>query len=78
MKNIKFLILSFVIMAGSLCAHAQGYVKVNESDMSNYKFALTILKPVRYDEPKSLSKFTKMDGTVVEKAPQSFVYVNEI
>ena len=50
----------------------------DESDMSNYKFALTILKPVRYDEPKSLSKFTKMDGTVVEKAPQSFVYVNEI
>ena len=29
MKNIKFLILSFVIMAGSLCAHAQGYVKVS-------------------------------------------------
>ena len=28
MKNIKFLILSVIIMTASLCAHAQGYVKV--------------------------------------------------
>lgn len=45
---------------------------------SNYKFALEILRPVRYDAPRNLTDFTKMDGNVVEKAPQSFVYVNEI
>lgn len=50
----------------------------NEYGESNYKYALEILNPVRYDVPKNLSDFTKMNGEVVEKAPQSFVYVNEI
>lgn len=45
---------------------------------SNYKFVLTIMNPIRYETHKNLSEFTKMDGSVVEKAPQSFVYVNEI
>jgi predicted transcriptional regulator len=50
----------------------------NEFGESNYKFALTILNPTRYDAPKELTEFTKLDGSVVEKAPQSFVYVNTI
>jgi predicted transcriptional regulator len=50
----------------------------DENDMSNYKFAIAILNPIRYSDPKSLSDFTKIDGSVVDKAPQSFMYVNEI
>ena len=50
----------------------------DETGHSNYKYALRILNPIRYDEPKDLSEFAKMDGSVVEKAPQSFVYVNEL
>ena len=50
----------------------------NEYGESNYKFALEILNPTRYDVAKELGDFKKMDGSVVEKAPQSFVYVNEI
>jgi predicted transcriptional regulator len=50
----------------------------NEYGESNYKFALTILSPKRYDAPKDLTEFEKLDGNIVEKAPQSFVYVNEI
>ena len=50
----------------------------NEFGESNYKFAIEILNPTRYSVPKSLSDFTKNGGGIVERAPQSFVYVNEI
>lgn len=49
----------------------------NDCGESNYKFAIEILNPVRYNTPKDLSEFTKTDGSLVEKAPQSFVYVND-
>jgi predicted transcriptional regulator len=49
----------------------------NECGESNYKYAIQILNPVQFSNPKDLSDFTRLDGTVIEKAPQSFVYVNE-
>lgn len=50
----------------------------NEFGESNYKYALEILNPIRYEVHKDLSDFAKLNGEVVDKAPQSFVYVNEI
>jgi predicted transcriptional regulator len=50
----------------------------SEMGESNYKFAIEIQNPIRYSDPKSLSDFTKINGSVVDKAPQSFMYVNEI
>jgi hypothetical protein len=50
----------------------------NSCGESNYNYAIQILNPVQYRNPKNLSEFTKMDGSLVEKAPQSFVYVNEV
>lgn len=55
---------------------SQGFF--DECGESNYKFALTILNPIRYETPKDLSEFAKINGEAVEKAPQSFVYVNEL
>ena len=52
---------------------AQGFF--NEWGESNYNFALTILNQTRYATPKDLTEFEKLDGSLVEKAPQSFVYV---
>ena len=47
----------------------------NEYDESTYNFAITIVNPVRYENPKPLSDFIKKDSTCVNKAPQGFVYV---
>lgn len=49
----------------------------NEYGESNYQYAYEILNPVLYDNPKPLSDFQKLDGAVLTKAPQSFVYVQE-
>ena len=50
----------------------------NDCEESYYNFAYEILNPVRYATPKNLNEFTKLDGTPVKKAPQSFVYVKEV
>lgn len=50
----------------------------NEYSESNYKYALETVNPIRYETPKELSEFTKLDGTPVLKAPQGFVYVKTI
>ena len=50
----------------------------NAFDESNYKFALEIINPVRYTTPKDLGEFKKLDGTKIEKAPQSFVYAQDM
>lgn len=47
----------------------------NSYGESNYKVALTVVNPIKYDTPKPLSDFRKLDGGIVEKAPQSFMYV---
>lgn len=50
----------------------------SDTGESNYKFAMTILNPIRYQVPKNLCEFEKINGGAIEKAPQSFVYVQEI
>lgn len=47
----------------------------NEFGESCYKYALEVTEPVQYSAPKKLSEFKKLDGSIIEKAPQSFVYV---
>lgn len=55
---------------------AQGFYP--NTGESNYNFALTVMSATRYDIPKDLTEFEKLDGCLVEKAPQSFVYVKEV
>jgi predicted transcriptional regulator len=50
----------------------------SDTGESNYKFAMTIINPIRYQIPKSLCEFEKINGGAIEKSPQSFVYVQEI
>lgn len=50
----------------------------DDTGESNYKIAIEIKDPVSYAYPKELSDFKKLDGSIVEKAPQSFCYVEEI
>ena len=50
----------------------------NDMLESNYKYALEILNPIKYDEPKELHEFKKLDGNSVLKAPQGFIYVQTI
>jgi predicted transcriptional regulator len=50
----------------------------NDWGESCYNYAIEILNPVLYDTPKELTEFQKEDGSIVEKAPQSFVYVKEV
>ena len=47
----------------------------DEFGHSDYKFAYEVVNPIRYDTPRDLTSFTKRDGTVLSKAPQSFCYV---
>ena len=47
----------------------------NDMLESNYKYALEIINPIKYNKPKELYEFEKLDGSVVLKGPQSFVYV---
>lgn len=49
----------------------------NEFGESNYKYALEVLNHVQYSTPKLLADFKKLDGSVIEKAPQSFLYVQD-
>ena len=50
----------------------------NEFGESFYEYAITVVDPVLYDTPKPITDFHKEDGSVVEKAPQSFMYVQEL
>lgn len=47
----------------------------DEFGHSDYNYAIEILNPVGYAYPKDLTEFKKLDGSVVENAPQSYVYV---
>jgi predicted transcriptional regulator len=47
----------------------------SEFGTSNYQFAIAIQNPVKYNSPKDLSEFKRLDGTVLASAPQSHIYV---
>lgn len=48
-----------------------------ENGMSNYNYAFEIEAPVKYDTPRPLTDFIKLDGSPVEKAPQNYYYIKD-
>lgn len=50
----------------------------DESGRSQWKYAIELENPVKFNIRKDLTKFRKLDKTVITKAPQSFCYIKDI
>jgi predicted transcriptional regulator len=49
----------------------------NKYDESNWKYAILLINPVRYEEAKMISEFKNKKGNYLKKAPQSWCYIEE-
>ena len=50
----------------------------NECDETNYRNYIELENPICYEAPRDLSDFTNLKGVTINKAPQSWCYVNKL